>query len=293
MKKYLYIGSLILFASFVVLSGCHKTTVISREDQIGLMQDTTASATAYNSTAVVDSESTAAASEETPETDTTLPDTTDAEAAVSPKVSAPPSSDSQKPTETTPAVSPETTAPKATKPKEPVVTTTPETTAVPTVTDTHTQPEETTENTAPPDTTAAPADDPYDLSNHSVGSTEYGIHAAMNAERTAAGVSELTLDGYLCAIASVRAYEASQYWSHNRLDGSSCFTVLSDYGYAYTTAAENLAQAGIGTGADTYVYLWANSEGHRDNMLNPEFTRTGIGVYDYNGMTYVACLYAG
>jgi 2-oxoglutarate ferredoxin oxidoreductase subunit gamma len=104
---------------------------------------------------------------------------------------------------------------------------------------------------------------------------------------------ELSFDGYLCALASIRAYEVSQYWSHNRLDGSSWNTILTNYGYGYNTAAENLAQGSGNMGGYTVVSLWANSEGHMANMINPDFTHTGVGVCHYNGMTYVACLYTG
>ena len=152
---------------------------------------------------------------------------------------------------------------------------------------------ETTDSTEPPETTEAPAFDPYDLSNYGVSSMAYSVHGAMNEQRSAAGMGELTLDSYLCAIASVRAYECSQYWSHNRLDGSYWSTILSDYGYGCSTAAENLAQGAIGLDGTTVVALWAGSESHLANIINPDFTRTGIGTCNYNGMTYVVCLVAG
>lgn len=286
-----YILSLLLCVSF--MWGCKQTTVISRKDQIALLpKDTTAETeptiadcthiTATDSWATLESTIDFDPDEES---DASQSDTNGNSATSNTKP--------EKPDRTDPYA--ETEPPESTKPNEstkPVNASSVEDVTVSTESDKITPLGETT-TPITPETASAPEEDPYDISCYTVGSTEYAIHAAMNAERTAAGVPELTLDETLCDIASIRAYEVSQYWSHNRLDGSSCFTILSDYGYAYATAAENLAQAGIGSDAGTYVYLWLNSECYRDNMLNPEFTRTGIGIFNHDDTTYVACLYVG
>ena len=47
------------------------------------------------------------------------------------------------------------------------------------------------------------------------------------------------------------------------------------YGYTYTSLAENLAGNSSDTGA---VNAWMNSSGHKTNMLNSKYKKTGIGV---------------
>ena len=70
---------------------------------------------------------------------------------------------------------------------------------------------------------------------------------------------------------------------NERPDGSSCFTVLPEFGIRYETAGENIA-AGQKTPAQV-VRAWMNSEGHRNNILNPDFTQIGVG-YTYTGRGY-------
>jgi len=48
-------------------------------------------------------------------------------------------------------------------------------------------------------------------------------------------------------------------------------------GISYRTAGENIAGNPSAAGA---MRAWMNSPGHRANILNPNFTRIGIGVVD-------------
>ena len=96
-----------------------------------------------------------------------------------------------------------------------------------------------------------------------------------NAERTAAGLPALVADDLLCAAAQVRADEIRQSFSHTRPDGSACFTVLSD------EAKRGASQMGenILTGSESpakIVQCWMNSSGHRENILNKDYTHIGM-----------------
>jgi uncharacterized protein YkwD len=55
-------------------------------------------------------------------------------------------------------------------------------------------------------------------------------------------------------------------------------TRISDAGYAYNSAAENIA-AGNGTAAAT-VLQWMNSAGHRANILSTSYNELGVGYYN-------------
>ena len=115
----------------------------------------------------------------------------------------------------------------------------------------------------------------------------------VNEERAKVGASPLTLDSRLCAAADERAEEITVLFEHTRPDGSSCFTILREYGVSYYTAGENIS-AGRATAA-AVVEGWMNSPGHRANILNSEFKYLGVGratAYDVYG-TYWVQLFTG
>lgn len=116
----------------------------------------------------------------------------------------------------------------------------------------------------------------------------------VNAERTSRGLSALQSDSNLSKAAQVRAKELTSSYSHSRPDGSDCFTVFDECGVnGYWRAGENIA-AGYRTPAEV-VNGWMNSDGHRRNILNPDFTHLGVGyatASDYYG-TYWSELFIG
>lgn len=103
------------------------------------------------------------------------------------------------------------------------------------------------------------------------------VTSLVNAARQDAGLSELELDADLCAAAQARAQEIAQSFSHTRPDGSSCFTILEEFGISYRAAGENIAM-GQRT-PEEVMDGWMNSSGHRANILNGTFTSIGVGYY--------------
>lgn len=137
--------------------------------------------------------------------------------------------------------------------------------------------------------TAPPACDPAD---YRPGSLDRAVADAVNAQRQEAGLPELTFDSRLCAIASVRAYELSQEWSHRRPDGSDGLTVLDQYGYSYSWAAENLYNGWFS--GDEIVARWMTSKSAAGNILSESAALIGVGTYTTaDGLTYVAAMFAG
>lgn len=105
----------------------------------------------------------------------------------------------------------------------------------------------------------------------------YEVLSIVNTERKKAGLKELTLDLNICKAAQVRTKEITQVFSHTRPDGTSCFTVLDEFGVKWNSVGENIAR---GQQTPTAVMnAWMNSEGHRKNILNSSFGKIGIG-YD-------------
>ena len=111
----------------------------------------------------------------------------------------------------------------------------------------------------------------------------------VNQERAKAGLSSLTTNPTLIAAANKRAQESRQSFSHTRPNGTSFSTALDEYGVAYRTSGENIAY-GQRTPQEV-VSGWMNSPGHRANILNPNFNKIGIGVYQHGGTIYWAQLF--
>ena len=93
----------------------------------------------------------------------------------------------------------------------------------------------------------------------------------VNKERAKRGVAPLRLSQALMDGAAIRAKELTQSFSHTRPDGRDCLTIIP----SYTAAGENIA-AGQRTPEDV-VASWMQSPGHRENILDADFTEIGIG----------------
>jgi len=108
---------------------------------------------------------------------------------------------------------------------------------------------------------------------------------AVNADRAAYGLSQLTMTAGLQNTAAIRAQEAFVSFSHTRPDGTLCFTAFpSDSG---ASKAENLHMISASTTAAEVESSWMNSEAHKENIINSKYTKVGIGVYQApNGYWY-------
>lgn len=100
----------------------------------------------------------------------------------------------------------------------------------------------------------------------------------INGYRKEGGLEPLVLDDKLTTIACARAEELawSGRHSHYRPNGKFFSSILKDAGVTKGSAGEN-----IGWGypeASLVCEAWKNSETHYENIMNPEFTKIGIGV---------------
>lgn len=102
----------------------------------------------------------------------------------------------------------------------------------------------------------------------------------------------LTYDKTLEQAAMKRAAELALGYSHTRVNGESCFTAFSEYGYTGRASGENIA-AGYASAQSVFVG-WREDEddydgqGHRRNMLNSNFDAIGMGHVYSNGVHYWA-----
>lgn len=100
----------------------------------------------------------------------------------------------------------------------------------------------------------------------------------INSWRKEAGLKPLVLDDKLTTVANARAEEIawSGRHSHYRPNGKFFSSILKDAGITKGNAGEN-----IGWGypdAKSVCEAWKNSQGHYENIMNPDFTRVGLGV---------------
>jgi uncharacterized protein YkwD len=120
----------------------------------------------------------------------------------------------------------------------------------------------------------------------------------VNGERARYGLGTLTAQYQLSAAATVHATDMAckNYFSHTGSDGSSPFDRIKTQGYIYYYAGENLfAGNGVYNDAGQAVSAWMNSPGHRQNILNPEFTEAGVSyVFDADSTygAYFAIVFA-
>ena len=118
---------------------------------------------------------------------------------------------------------------------------------------------------------------------------EAAVLARVNEERRGAGLAPLVNDERLGEVASDHAMDMihRNYFDHVDPDGRTLADRIGK-GYPHKTleTGENILRL-IGhlrpdEQAKRMVAAWMNSPAHRKNILDPRFTRTGIGVWaDY------------
>jgi uncharacterized protein YkwD len=101
----------------------------------------------------------------------------------------------------------------------------------------------------------------------------------VNNERVAAGLKPLAPDPELTEVARKHSADmfARGYFAHVNPEGQSPFDRMDKAGVKFRTAGENLALAPTLQIAHTGLM---NSPGHRANILQPAFSRVGIGIMD-------------
>ena len=107
-----------------------------------------------------------------------------------------------------------------------------------------------------------------------------------NNERQMNGLHRLAWNDLLLASARGHSVDmaTNNYFSHTGLDGRSHADRMSDAGYSWNYAAENIA-AGQ-TSPTEVVNAWMNSPGHRANILNSVICDLGVGYAYDSSSTY-------
>lgn len=101
--------------------------------------------------------------------------------------------------------------------------------------------------------------------------------AMHNQEREELGIGQLSINVALNASATAKAQAmlAADCWSHYCPEGTTPWEYFESEGYAYIFAGENLAEGFYEN--SSVMTAWMNSETHKANILNPNFTEIGFG----------------
>lgn len=204
-----------------------------------------------------------------------------------------------------PTLTPES-APTAAPTRTPVISPvqTPEATAAPTETPAPTS-VPTTRPTQQPVPTVAETPEPTrnpviatpspstgnDYTTGSITAQEENAFLLLNQGRAANGLSALTLDPSLCALARLKSQDmnANHYFAHTSPTLGSAAEMLRNHGYAFTSVGENIAHHATVAKAQA---AFMSSTGHRTNILGSQWTKVGIGVCsDSQGYVYVTQLF--
>ena len=99
----------------------------------------------------------------------------------------------------------------------------------------------------------------------------------VNEKREQNGLAKLTADWELSRVARYKSQDMkdNKYFSHTSPVYGTPYQMMKSFGITYRSAGENIAM-GQRT-PQAVVNAWMNSAGHRKNILNPSFTRIGVG----------------
>lgn len=108
---------------------------------------------------------------------------------------------------------------------------------------------------------------------------EQAMFALVNQERRNRGIPDLQWDPQIVTVARAHSRDMweRKYFSHVNPDGDDPGDRLEQGGVEFTLAGENIALAPTTSLAHQGLM---NSEGHRHNILDPNFKRIGIGIID-------------
>jgi uncharacterized protein YkwD len=129
------------------------------------------------------------------------------------------------------------------------------------------------------------------VAGHEDSAMEAWLLNAVNQARKAAGVAPLTIDARIHGETLQHSMDMTCYgFGHYVPPGTTPASRMAAAGISFTWHGENIGEAGQGTDLQKVTWLFNSmmaekppNDGHRQNILSPHFTRTGIGIYLENG----------
>ena len=121
-------------------------------------------------------------------------------------------------------------------------------------------------------------DNPSDTETSGALSDEEKLLGLVNNARSELNLSELKASTVLNKLAYYKARDIveNNNFSHNSISYGSPFEMMRANGVLFTIAGENISGNQTIDGA---FYAMMNSQANKENMLNSQYTTTGIGIY--------------
>lgn len=112
---------------------------------------------------------------------------------------------------------------------------------------------------------------------YTVSAYEQEVLRLVNRERAKERIAPLTLDVKLSEVARLKSQDMKdqKYFDHISPTYGSPAAMMTQFDISYTAVGENIAQ-GYST-PQAVVEGWMNSEGHRRNIMDANYTHIGIG----------------
>lgn len=126
----------------------------------------------------------------------------------------------------------------------------------------------------------APVKTPSNNVSQSVSDFEKQVVDLTNAERAKEGLKPLEMHSPLMEVAQAKSEDMAKnnYFSHTSPTYGSPFDQIKSAGISYRSAGENIAQ-GQRT-PQQVVQAWMESPGHRQNIMNANYTHIGVGFVE-------------
>lgn len=106
------------------------------------------------------------------------------------------------------------------------------------------------------------------------------IALAINEIRLSKKLSEVELKSDICRVAQIKAEEmlAEQYYVHKSPVHGMPDEMMRKFNLDFTVSGENIAWSGVfRSTVQEVVEGWLDFKADKDNLLNPAFTRVGVG----------------
>ena len=128
------------------------------------------------------------------------------------------------------------------------------------------------------------------VAGHEDSDVEARLLDTVNQARASAGVAPLSYDSRIHAEALVHSADMTCYgMSHFVPPGTTPASRMAAAGVAFTWHGENIGWSGVGSDWQKVMWLFNSmmaeqppNDPHRQNILSPHFTHTGIGIYVEN-----------
>ena len=144
-----------------------------------------------------------------------------------------------------------------------------------------------------PTPTPIPTQPPTPVDSEYLSQLEDDILRMVNEERAKVGAKALAMESRQRDVARAHSKDMAvrNFFDHTNPDGKSPFDRMKAAGISYSTAGENIAYNTypVDRAGQAAMDGWMKSDGHRKNIQNAKYGRTGIGVYrnPSNGRVYL------